>query len=575
VSAAVWTTTLLTAWDKRLVATIRSQRLYTTYRKMKCGKQPPPGEARPVATCPYCLQGVDDTYHALNTCSASHAHKERVLRHDNAVCKKAAAAMQGEHAGRLLLWDARGTGRSAPRAPGATKLPECIIPHHQQHSIPDICQTSLPADFAGPRVTPEQRRTGVITIVEIKYAPDPDIQLTIRQQAIKQHSALKISLEARGWGSVTIYPVIIGNAGTVTATSHAALHALGVDSAARTSLLRALAIDSVRRTTQIWKPRLAKSVGQQPQPVPVPTQRSPSSSQPPGADSERAEPDRQSSPSVLSRDASPNPSEPDSCPQDSEDGTASRSHDTRNPKRGRDPRPAAVLIAGQVVACARTRPWQEQSSPSRLLTEMAVPEQARPTKRRQVSYPVLADLPEDGNVTPPAVSAVAVDTPTADRLESLGVSAVDTGPVGESSVGVPVDLTAQRTGKAPAPWDPVVRDGRPRLRSRRQPPGPSLRPLRRCRRRQSLVSEQRVSAHSTLADQLQRGAERKCTQLAPKRKRAASDPASALSGRPAVRQRVLPIRACRDTVLVLERMEWVPRRMIPSGAESGIPFDPG
>ncbi len=89
------------------------------------------------------------------------------------------------------------------------------------------------------------------------------------------------------------------------------------------------------------------------------------------------------------------------------------------------------------------------------------------------------------------------------------------------------------------------------------------------------VSEWRVSACSTLMDQLQRGAERKCVKLAPKRKRTESDPASVLSGRPAVRQRAVPVRACRDTVLVLEVMEWLPRSLIPSGAESGVTFVPG
>ena len=74
--------------------------------------------------------------------------------------------MQGEHAGRLLVWDARGTGSAA--ATGRHKSPGMHMPHHQQHSIPDICQISLPSDFARPRVTAEQRRAGVITIVETK-----------------------------------------------------------------------------------------------------------------------------------------------------------------------------------------------------------------------------------------------------------------------------------------------------------------------------------------------------------------------------------------------------------------------
>ena len=277
------TTTLLTEWEERLTAITRSQRLYTTHVESLYGKKPPTGETRPTATCPYCLQGVDDAYHALNTCRVWHAHKERVLRHDNVVCKMATAALQHDHAGHLLVWDARSTCRK-PRQPGATKLPVWILPHCQQHSIPDICRISLPAGFVGPHVTAEQRRTSVITIVEVKYAPDPDIQRTVRQKAKDQHSALKSSLEANGWGRVTIYPVIIGNAGTITATAHAALQALGVGTAARTRLLPTRSVDRVRTTAPIWKPKLVKCKGQQPQPVPAPEPNPrPESSVPAGA----------------------------------------------------------------------------------------------------------------------------------------------------------------------------------------------------------------------------------------------------------------------------------------------------
>jgi hypothetical protein len=63
-------------------------------------------------------------------------------------------------------------------------------------------------------------------------------------------------------------------------------------------------------------------------------------------------------------------------------------------------------------------------------------------------------------------------------------------------------------------------------------------------------------------------------KVGPKRKRGESDPAFVLSGIPAVRQRVVPVRGCRDTVLMLEVTEYVPRKATPSGAESDVPLDP-
>ena len=72
------------------------------------------------------------------------------------------------------------------------------------------------------RVSIEQRQNCVITIVEVKYAPDPDIQKAARTEALEQHTDLVKSLKARGWKNTTVYPVIIGNAGTITNTAHSA-----------------------------------------------------------------------------------------------------------------------------------------------------------------------------------------------------------------------------------------------------------------------------------------------------------------------------------------------------------------
>ena len=112
---------------------------------------------------------------------------------------------------RHSIWSASTETRS-------NKAPTLAHPHSQQHSVPDSCQITLRADLKGlPRVTADPRKLAS-SIVEIKYAPDPDIQCAIQQTAIDQHDALKQSLETYEWGLVSMYPVIFGNAGTVTAT---------------------------------------------------------------------------------------------------------------------------------------------------------------------------------------------------------------------------------------------------------------------------------------------------------------------------------------------------------------------
>ena len=73
----------------------------------------------------------------------------------------------------------------------------------------------------------------------------------VRQQAIDQHAEVRQALLASGWGEVKSHPVVIGNAGTFTATADDALQVLGVDTADRMTLLRQLAVDSVRRTVSL------------------------------------------------------------------------------------------------------------------------------------------------------------------------------------------------------------------------------------------------------------------------------------------------------------------------------------
>ena len=210
--------------------------------------------------------------------------------------------------------------------------------------------------------------------------------------------------------------------------------------------------------------------------------------------------------------------------------------------------------------------------------DLAAPEQARPTKRRHVSYQVLANLAGDGGGTSPVVTAVAADTPAVDSLESFGIRVMNTAAVEDSSAGVTEDMLAQRAGQTSVSSDPAMLNGRSRLHLRRQPRGPPPQAPRRSQRQQSLAVNGRISVHSIPIDQLhhlRRGSERKCAGSASKRKRAESAAVSLISGRPAVPQRVIPVRACRGLVSLIEPIKWVPRKVTPSGAESGVPFDPG
>jgi len=168
--------------------------------------------------------------------------------------------------------------------------------------------SSQPGSSRTPSSTPSQRamipgpslaakQHGVITLVEIKYAPDPDMNGAVRKQAKDQHKDLRTSLLDQGWGTVNLYPVIIGNAGTITNTANDALQALGVDAATRMTLLKRLAVDSLRRTAEIWKPRLGQRTSRGAPPRPVPSPMPPGNPDAPGP----------IDPPVQQDDAPPNP----------------------------------------------------------------------------------------------------------------------------------------------------------------------------------------------------------------------------------------------------------------------------
>jgi len=366
-SQAIWACTTLSPWEKRMAALIRSQRLWTTARMVKCRRRSSNEDQPTDATCPYCFHGIDDAYHALNDCGAGHAKPACTLRHDDAVCRVVTATLAGDNAERLLLWDAT----SATRTPGEAtdrKLPAWILPHAVQHSIPDIFRISVPKGYEGPGPSLAAKQHGVITLVEIKYAPDPDLNGAVRKQAKDQHKDLRTSLLAQGWGTVNLYPVIIGNAGTITNTANDALQALGVGAAARITLLKRLAVDSLRRTAEIWKPRLGQRTSRGAPPRPVPSPMPPANPDAPGP----------IDPPVQRDDAAPNPAV-EEHPDVADDHQPST-----------DSVPDTEHMPWQIITRSRARRTGADATagPSQA-TQPLLHEQARPSKRSRNRFAAL------------------------------------------------------------------------------------------------------------------------------------------------------------------------------------------
>jgi len=104
--------------------------------------------------------------------------------------------------------------------------------------------------------TRRQRNASWIKIVEVKYAPDLEVHGAARDQASEQHLTLAKDLRDYGWGLVEIYPVVVGNAGTMPTDGDVALQALGVSAADRLKLLSQLAVDSAKHTAEVITARL-------------------------------------------------------------------------------------------------------------------------------------------------------------------------------------------------------------------------------------------------------------------------------------------------------------------------------
>jgi len=456
------------------------------------------------------------------------------------------------------------------------------------------------------RVSIEQRQNCVITIVEVKYAPDPDIQKAARTEALEQHTDLVKSLKARGWKNTTVYPVIIGNAGTITNTAHSACEALGIQAAARITLLRALSIDSVRRTAAIWQPRLAKPIGQQPEPVDVPVPEPQQTTPDPGPDIDQDQQDPQP----------PGPPAGTACCPDEPGPSAAAPSKTQSDPGERDVTKGSTMDtaapvdpnAWQTVTNKRNRPRQQPCSPI-ISPGRTTPGQSRPAKRNCNSFAVLADPPASSD---PGVRAVD-DAGVAETAAAAHTSRIAGGdsPVRPHSMTLrPKQVSGLRATAAAARPKP-----RADRKTSRQVIHQRVSNRQRAARQQTARSADSQSADSQSASQQPPADSQQQTRSKNDKSKAAprTDPLSRtakrkcpptlVSDRPLTRQRVFqaglqhtvrqkrkrrdpqcvaPYRrrtrqciADRESCDSKQTMRCVPRKLTPCAVDAGVPFDPG
>ena len=242
----------------------------------------------------------------------------------------------------------------------------------------------------------------------------------VRQQALDQHADLQQSLLMRGWGKVTIYPVVIGNAGTMTATSDDALQALGVGAAARMTLLKSLAVESVRRTAEIWKPRLTRAAGRPPEAVFSPTP----APDPDAPDTSNCNPpDATTPPGNTAQPASATPAKDTTAPTQSPDegsSTPSNIQHTAHSQPARDAlREAGTTDAPwQVVTRSRARASATRHGPASNSLNL-LRQQDQPSKRQRHRFTVLCD-----DTAPPQATGIA-DVAVHRRRQPIAVGRMD------------------------------------------------------------------------------------------------------------------------------------------------------
>ena len=305
--------------------------------------------------------------------------------------------------------------------PGQTKkrgvkLPAWVLSRALQHSYPDLSLISAKptAGRYGENVATSRRHRSWVRILELKYAPDLELRHA-RHRAMAQHDALKKSLLAAGWGRVTIHPVIIGNAGTITAETLTAFEHLGIDKASAITLAKSIAISSIRHTAKIKRARLSHGAGK------------PQDAEQAGGSSPQADPDPGPSAAHVDQPA---------APKTTSANPLANGHPSQDPSGEASAPPADNVMLPMALSDAACAPacnaspalmpepdqWQTvvrrkrpnlkgASQPATTLAETEPIVCSRPDracKRPRGSYAILADLDEDE-------SAVDTAAPTAQR----------------------------------------------------------------------------------------------------------------------------------------------------------------
>ncbi len=259
--AYIWTDASLTPFERSTTAQYWTNRVWTMARQQALFGE----SAVPDATCPRCHHGIETVDHVANKCRLPEVIHQVKLRHDEVLYRILPALMSSCSDNCMITCDARNI-TPARRAKLAgirwcEKLPSSVLPLDQQRSYPDICIIDAGAYRLEGHISMAAKQQACIYIIELKYAPDLEMHRRARCKALKQHARLQRALIRAGCGTITILPIIIGNAGTIVAETMTAFEKLGLSTSARLTLAKRLAVDSIRRTAKMRRARLSHAAG--------------------------------------------------------------------------------------------------------------------------------------------------------------------------------------------------------------------------------------------------------------------------------------------------------------------------
>ena len=402
----IWTGNKLKPFERSLAAQFWANRLWTLDRQRTCLGT----TAIPDAACPYCHEEVESADHVANRCNLREVIGLIKRRHDDAVAKILAAVQAGEHGSMTIKWDARNiSDLPGDNMQQGVKLPAWVLSRALQHSYPDqsLISAKPTAGRYGEHVATDKKHRSWIRILELKYAPDLEIHRA-RGRAMAQHDRLRESLLAAGWGQVTTHPVIIGNAGTITAETLTAFEKLGIDNASAITLAKNIAISSIRHTAKIKRARLSHGAGR-PQDAEQASGSGPRAGPNPGQSTAHGQ-----QPSTVGT-AGADPLANEHPPQDpSGEASAPSVDDAMLPMALSDAACAPARIASPallpepdqwqtVVKRKRTKGTPQPVIALAATEPVTCPRPNRACKRPRGSYAILADLDEEEPVPPTVV----------------------------------------------------------------------------------------------------------------------------------------------------------------------------